>query len=216
MRPNEPVSAHCRTSLSRSDTDIENCRAETRGRKTPFLNKNSRNLQSETQPTCPKPREYRRFSDAGHVRDRDRSGWLGRQDSNLGMAESKSAALPLGYAPSQGPRSRPDDSDEGRTDQRPSRLRAPGTRGYISASGKYRSVAQPGSAPRSGRGGRRFKSCHSDQYSRGLKSRPSSKIPQRDRKGDRNAILAGRCCKTDRPIRSATAHLLALPRVPLR
>ncbi len=25
--------------------------------------------------------------------------WLGRQDSNLGMAESKSTALPLGYAP---------------------------------------------------------------------------------------------------------------------
>ena len=25
--------------------------------------------------------------------------WLGRQDSNLGMAESKSAALPLGYTP---------------------------------------------------------------------------------------------------------------------
>jgi hypothetical protein len=30
-----------------------------------------------------------------------------------------------------------------------------------------RSVAQPGSAPRSGRGGRRFKSCHSDQFPRG-------------------------------------------------
>jgi hypothetical protein len=28
--------------------------------------------------------------------------WLGRQDSNLGMAESKSAALPLGYAPLRG------------------------------------------------------------------------------------------------------------------
>src|SRR3984893_15090749 len=28
-----------------------------------------------------------------------RQTWLGRQDSNLGMAESKSAALPLGYAP---------------------------------------------------------------------------------------------------------------------
>lgn len=28
--------------------------------------------------------------------------WLGRQDSNLGMAESKSAALPLGYAPTTG------------------------------------------------------------------------------------------------------------------
>ena len=27
--------------------------------------------------------------------------WLGREDSNLRMAESKSAALPLGYAPSQ-------------------------------------------------------------------------------------------------------------------
>ena len=27
------------------------------------------------------------------------AAWLGRQDSNLGMAESKSAALPLGYAP---------------------------------------------------------------------------------------------------------------------
>ena len=26
-------------------------------------------------------------------------GWLGRQDSNLGMVESKSTALPLGYAP---------------------------------------------------------------------------------------------------------------------
>jgi hypothetical protein len=25
--------------------------------------------------------------------------WLGRLDSNQGMAESKSAALPLGYAP---------------------------------------------------------------------------------------------------------------------
>ena len=29
--------------------------------------------------------------------------------------------------------------------------------------GQCRSVAQPGRAPRSGRGGRRFKSCHSDQ-----------------------------------------------------
>ena len=27
--------------------------------------------------------------------------WLGRQDSNLGMPESKSGALPLGYAPSR-------------------------------------------------------------------------------------------------------------------
>jgi hypothetical protein len=27
--------------------------------------------------------------------------WLGREDSNLRMAESKSAALPLGYAPTR-------------------------------------------------------------------------------------------------------------------
>jgi hypothetical protein len=27
------------------------------------------------------------------------TGWLGREGSNLRMAESKSAALPLGYAP---------------------------------------------------------------------------------------------------------------------
>src|SRR5438552_13417552 len=66
---------------------------------------------------------------------------------------------PIGYS-----RSGADDTDEGPPDQRPLRLRARGARGYIGASAKYRSVAQPGSAPRSGRGGRRFKSCHSDQH----------------------------------------------------
>jgi hypothetical protein len=30
-----------------------------------------------------------------------RNNWLGREDSNLRMAESKSAALPLGYAPAE-------------------------------------------------------------------------------------------------------------------
>ncbi len=95
MSSNEPVSARSRTSLSRSHTDIENCRAETGGRKTPFLNKNSRNLQSETQPTCPKPREYRRFSDAGHVRNRDRSGWLPWKDSNLSVSISNRSARRL-------------------------------------------------------------------------------------------------------------------------
>src|ERR1700733_6829039 len=42
------------------------------------------------------------FSDRAEMAYRDRTGWLGRQDSNLGMAESKSAALPLGYAPIRG------------------------------------------------------------------------------------------------------------------
>jgi hypothetical protein len=29
------------------------------------------------------------------------NAWLGREDSNLRVAESKSAALPLGYAPTR-------------------------------------------------------------------------------------------------------------------
>ena len=44
---------------------------------------------------------------------RDGRGWLGRQDSNLGMAESKSAALPLGYAPMRD-RKMPQRRDKGR------------------------------------------------------------------------------------------------------
>ncbi len=46
-----------------------------------------------------------------------------------------------------------------------------------------RSVAQPGSAPRSGRGGRRFKSCHSDQLFQ-LLSSPAPSHP--DSYPDRN------------------------------
>src|SRR5262245_26629279 len=44
--------------------------------------------------------------------------WLGRQDSNLGMPESKSGALPLGYAPSRSrPVGRADHSGAARADQ---------------------------------------------------------------------------------------------------
>jgi hypothetical protein len=39
------------------------------------------------------------FLQSTEMARRDRTGWLGREDSNLRMAESKSAALPLGYAP---------------------------------------------------------------------------------------------------------------------
>src|SRR5712671_4267724 len=39
-----------------------------------------------------------------------RTGWLGRLDSNQGMPESKSGALPLGYAPR-----RADQAGSGRT-----------------------------------------------------------------------------------------------------
>ena len=59
---------------------------------------------------------------------------------------------------------------------------------HARASPRRRSVAQPGSAPRSGRGGRRFKSCHSDHLHQGL----LSPIPNKgDRYGDRDAALMG-------------------------
>src|SRR5450755_775974 len=114
----------------------------------------------------PKAPQRREFSRQTRGRRRDRTGWLGRQDSNLGLAESKSAALPLGYAPTW--RNLPCLAAlfnvlEWSVGLKRSRSPAKGTRG--------RSVAQPGSAPRSGRGGRRFKSCHSDHYPRGSFSR---------------------------------------------
>ena len=51
-----------------------------------------RALSSAGRQTVPVPMSQRQ----GLRGARD---WLGHQDSNLGMAESKSAALPLGYAP---------------------------------------------------------------------------------------------------------------------
>src|SRR5690349_12563568 len=42
--------------------------------------------------------------------------------------------------------------------------------------GQHRSVAQPGRAPRSGRGGRRFKSCRSDQHLRGAFENPQLSV----------------------------------------
>jgi hypothetical protein len=47
-------------------------------------------------------RKSRTFSGKLDMPYRDATGWLGREDSNLRMAESKSAALPLGYAPLYG------------------------------------------------------------------------------------------------------------------
>ena len=42
---------------------------------------------------------WRAFLIEGRNFSENRNGWLGREGSNLRMAESKSAALPLGYAP---------------------------------------------------------------------------------------------------------------------
>ena len=146
------------------------------------------------------------------------NSWLGRLDSNQGMAESKSAALPLGYAPTP----RPKETDGAVIALRPAagnacaakfhraearqatrRVFQPEIRDRTaqgpakSAIGQERacppplaslrdrlapvfracrSVAQSGSAPRSGRGGRRFKSCHSDQFSRFLLQADSASL----------------------------------------
>jgi len=43
------------------------------------------------------PRECRRFSRTWRSHRRDRTGWLGRQDSNLGMAESKSTCFAFDF-----------------------------------------------------------------------------------------------------------------------
>jgi hypothetical protein len=46
-----------------------------------------------------RPRKRRGFGRREKHYNINDSGWLGREDSNLRMAESKSAALPLGYTP---------------------------------------------------------------------------------------------------------------------
>src|SRR5229473_7277752 len=48
----------------------------------------------KTRPLPANPREYRRFSHTWKSHRRDRTGWLGRQDSNLGMAESPQVVCP--------------------------------------------------------------------------------------------------------------------------
>jgi hypothetical protein len=62
------------------------------------LAKNTRFLVSATKSARQSPEWPEIFPETG---DGPNSGtaWLGREDSNLRMAESKSAALPLGDAP---------------------------------------------------------------------------------------------------------------------
>jgi hypothetical protein len=62
--------------------------------------RNTENYRPETEIRQRNPRECRRFSPTGKQNPGDGTAWLGREDSNLRMAESKSAALPLGDVPS--------------------------------------------------------------------------------------------------------------------
>lgn len=58
-----------------------------------------RSRQPETYPNASKPAKYRPFSSNPAIWLNARTAWLGREDSNLRMGESKSPALPLGDAP---------------------------------------------------------------------------------------------------------------------
>ena len=98
-RVRKPVSVTYRTGLGYAETEIGKWRAETAAAKPPVQRRNSRICQPETRARQHNPRECRRFSHTRKSHSGDRTGWLGREDSNLRMAESKSAALPLGYAP---------------------------------------------------------------------------------------------------------------------
>src|SRR5713101_3448909 len=70
--------------------DIENSCSRDSSRKTPPLVGSAGFPSPKTRPLPANPRECRRFSHTWKTRGRDSAGWLGRQDSNLGMAESKS------------------------------------------------------------------------------------------------------------------------------
>jgi hypothetical protein len=64
-----------------------------------FAGPNPPHRSAETGAEARKPAVGGPFSHREGNGRQGRSGWLGREGSNLRMAESKSAALPLGYAP---------------------------------------------------------------------------------------------------------------------
>ncbi len=87
----------------------------------------------------------RRSQGANHHID-----WLGRLDSNQGMAESKSAALPLGYAPTVRLGRRADHTGARAPDQRPMQ-RSADHRGKHLISGDALWRGRPESGPSFGR-----------------------------------------------------------------
>src|SRR5260370_6719637 len=82
----QPVSGHTICQIP----DIENSCGRDSSRKTPPSVGSARFSSPKTRPLPPNPRKCRHFSDSRKFLRRDPGGWLGRQDSNLGMAESKS------------------------------------------------------------------------------------------------------------------------------
>jgi hypothetical protein len=85
----QPVSGHTTCQIP----DIENSCGRESSRKTPPSVGSARFSSPKTRPLPANPRECRRFSHTWKSHRRDRTGWLGRQDSNLGMAESPQVSL---------------------------------------------------------------------------------------------------------------------------
>ena len=89
----QPVSGHTTCQIP----DIENSCSRDSSRKTPPSVGSARFSSPKTRPLPANPRECRRFSHTWKSHRRDRTGWLGRQDSNLGMAESKSTCFAFDF-----------------------------------------------------------------------------------------------------------------------
>src|SRR6202007_1259211 len=81
----EPVSGNTRTSLPFPKTEIGKKRAETGARKPRPKDRNPGSCRLETSACRLNPRECGRFP----VHKIHRTAWLGREDSNLRVAESK-------------------------------------------------------------------------------------------------------------------------------
>ena len=77
-------------SLKQQNLDIENLRPETCPQNLRMLPKNARSPAAETAWRLANPRNCRAFSAKLETARKPHTDWLGRQDSNLGMAESKS------------------------------------------------------------------------------------------------------------------------------
>jgi hypothetical protein len=80
----QPVSGRSRAQIS----DIENSSSRDGCRNLRPLVRDVRYSSPETGPFTANPRECRHSSEHRKRQARDHYGWLGRQDSNLGMSES--------------------------------------------------------------------------------------------------------------------------------
>src|SRR5208282_1471236 len=76
-----------RASLRQEISDIGNSLPETTPLNAPISVERTQFSASETDVHTPKRRKYRAFSQKTEIARRDGTGWLGREDSNLRMAE---------------------------------------------------------------------------------------------------------------------------------